>query len=451
MGCQPTRSPGDTEVGLPASRLLQSTYLGPFSWRWPEGVEHFERGWVALVEVNGSEVHIRHGVNRRDVFGGSRPHSVTWVENDPTVEGVGADDYDETRSLLSLIKVTKKHLKPGEPLPPGYAEFQTAIMAAAAQGPYSPRSMAVRIREDDIDRWSRHAILRAAAWGRLKLGGAKWERTSLPSPKSAGPAPASAPTLVSAEQQGAVVSALLAYAATKPQPPPGTAVKFTPVPEANEFLRTNPFAFLLAVIFDQGVPAERAWRAPYELRQRLGHLDPEKVAGDLPAVAGAIAAEPKLHRYIEKMPRWIVAAAGRVMTDWGGDAGQIWSGEPRADEVQQRFDAFTGIGQKKAAMAVEILERDMGVPIKAMERSDVAYDVHLRRVFLRARLADHDDRDHMIARARELHAKRPGELDYPTWLVGRGWCHPGVPECAPCPLTAVCAKDIERAAHVTSG
>jgi len=43
-------------------------------------------------------------------------------------------------------------------------------------------------------------------------------------------------------------------------------------------------------------------------------------------------------------------------------------------------DAFSGIGQKKAAMAVEILERDLGVTIRELKGSDIAYDVHVRRV-----------------------------------------------------------------------
>lgn len=435
----------------PDVRFLAVTTLGSFSWRWPEGVEHFDRGWAALVAVNGAEVHVRHGVNRREVFGGSRPHSVTWVENDPTVEGVGADDFEQSRALLSLIKVTKKHLRSDEPIPDAYARFPVVVMAEAASGPYSPRSLAVKIREDDIEGWAHHAVLRAAAWRRLRDVSTRRERASLPPPTASGPAPATATTGEATQQQAAVVRALLDYAATKPKPAPGVVVDFTPLPAANELFRDNPFAFLCAVIFDQGVPAERAWRAPYELLQRLGHLEPDKIAADLLTVATAIGTEPKIHRYVEKMPTWIAAAAGRVMTHYGGDAGRIWSDEPAADELQRRFDAFKGIGQKKAAMAVEILERDMGVPIKALERSDIAYDVHLRRVFLRTRLADRDDRDHMIARARELHPTRPGELDYPAWLVGRGWCHPGMPDCASCPLTAVCPKDIERAAHVTSG
>jgi hypothetical protein len=85
--------------------------LGPFSWRWPEGTECFDRGWAAVAVVDGQEVRARHGIGRRDTYGRSRVHSVTWVDGEPLVEGVGADDYDSSGCLLSLIKVTKHHLK----------------------------------------------------------------------------------------------------------------------------------------------------------------------------------------------------------------------------------------------------------------------------------------------------------------------------------------------------
>jgi hypothetical protein len=101
-------------------QLLSSTALGPFSWRWPAGVEHFTRGWAAIVTVNGQELRLRHGIGGRDVFGRHRVHSVTWLEGQPLVEGVEADDFEKSQSLLSLIKVTKRHLRPGDPVPPGY-------------------------------------------------------------------------------------------------------------------------------------------------------------------------------------------------------------------------------------------------------------------------------------------------------------------------------------------
>jgi hypothetical protein len=44
-----------------------------------------------------------------------------------------------------------------------------------------------------------------------------------------------------------------------------------------------------------------------------------------------------------------------------------------------RFEAFAGIGQKKAVMAVKILERDLRVHVGELDRTQVAYDVHLCR------------------------------------------------------------------------
>jgi uncharacterized HhH-GPD family protein len=322
-------------------------------------------------------------------------------------------------------------------------------MADEASGPYSPRSLAVKLRQEDVEGWTRHALLRAVAWGRLHSR--RPDRASLPPRTGPGPAPAAVQPEENGDLRAGVVSALLAYATRHQATPQTAAADFTADKDANKLLRTTPFAFLTAVLFDQGIPAERAWLAPYLLRQRLGHLDPERIARDADGVAAAIQSPPKLHRYIAKMPGWLVLAAQRVMTQYGGDAAAIWSDHPSADELQRRFDAFTWIGQKKAAMAVEILECDLRVPVANLERSDVAYDVHLRRVFLRTRLADRDDRDHMVTVARQLHPARPGALDLPAWLIGRGWCHPGIPDCASCPLTEVCPKDIERAAHVTSG
>src|SRR5262249_26300086 len=147
--------------------------------------------------------------------------------------------------------------------------------------------------------------------------------------------------------------------------------------KANAMLRSDPFAFLLGVLFDQNVPAERAWIAPFILKERLGYLDPQTIAHAEDAVRDAVQQMPKLHRYINKMPRWIVRAAQRVVDHYGNDASAIWSDNPSADVLQQRFDDFLGISQKKAAMAVEILERDLGVHVRNLERSDIAYDVHI--------------------------------------------------------------------------
>lgn len=95
-------------------------------------------------------------------------------------------------------------------------------------------------------------------------------------------------------------------------------------------------------------------------------------------------------------------------------------------------------------MAVEILERDLHVPLSALNGGDIAYDVHVRRVFLRTGLVDRDRMTDMIVAARALHPQRPGELDNPAWDIGSRWGHPRDPDCSTCPLTHACPRLIER-------
>lgn len=151
---------------------------------------------------------------------------------------------------------------------------------------------------------------------------------------------------------------------------------------------------------------------------------------------------------MNNVPGWLVETARKVLEEYGGRAASIWAGWPRASELTTRLRRFSGIGWKKAAMALEILARDLGVPIADLSGSDTAFDVDVRRVFLRTQLAEYDDLDHIADVARRLHPERPGELDYPAWLVGWQWCGAGVPDCGACVLRKVCPRDVGRAAAV---
>ena len=53
-------------------------------------------------------------------------------------------------------------------------------------------------------------------------------------------------------------------------------------------------------------------------------------------------------------------------------------------------------------MAVEILRRHFGVELTGAEAGRVAYDVHVRRVFLRAGLVERDTPADVAAAARAL-------------------------------------------------
>jgi uncharacterized HhH-GPD family protein len=242
--------------------------------------------------------------------------------------------------------------------------------------------------------------------------------------------------------------ALLAHGAALAAQLKNGEITFTSDPAANAFVRDDPFAFLLAVISDMGMRAERAWALPYLLRQRLGYLSPTKVAANSEAVRAAIQQEPKLHRFVNTVPAWLVKASQIIISRYGGDASALWSDIPTAVELRRRLEAFPGIGQKKAAMAAEILTRDLGKPLRDMSGGDVAYDVHLRRVFLRTGVAERDSLNHMVAAARALNPDRPGALDLPAWDIGRRWCRPVNPDCPACPLNRACPRLIDKGSSV---
>jgi uncharacterized HhH-GPD family protein len=217
---------------------------------------------------------------------------------------------------------------------------------------------------------------------------------------------------------------------------------------ANEFLVGNDWAFLCGVICDYQMPADRAWATPFNLAARLGGWSVELVAHSEDAVSEAFLGPPAIHRFPNQTAVFVVDGARRVLDHYGGDAGAVWRGTPTARDLQQRLQEFKGISQKKAAMAVEILYAQLGVEIAEMWGSDIAYDVHVRRVMLRAGLADRDTVTHMVERARELHPQRPGALDLPMWEIGRTWCHKSTPNCDECVISSVCPRLVSAAASV---
>jgi uncharacterized HhH-GPD family protein len=366
-------------------------------------------------------------------------HTVTWINAEVQVEGVEADDYPASQALVSrLRRPGRATARTWADVPVGYDGFEIVEHRREIDAPYSPNCLAVKIREDDLAAWALHGWLRSQL--PRKLSAATRSVPVMPGFPTLPPAPS--------PDAKAVGQALLAHAnALADQLKNGPAL-FTPDAAADALIREDPFAFLLAVISDMGIRAERAWALPYLLRTRLGYLSPGRLAANPDAVRAAVQLGPKLHRFVNIVPDWLVQAAHIVLDLYGGDAGRLWSDAPTAVELRRRLEAFPGIGQKKAAMAVEILARDLGKPLRELTGSDVAYDVHLRRVFLRTGLAERDEVGHMVAVARALYPDRPGALDLPAWDIGRRWCRPVGPDCRTCPLNTVCPRLVERGSRV---
>lgn len=215
---------------------------------------------------------------------------------------------------------------------------------------------------------------------------------------------------------------------------------FTDVPEADALVKLDPNAFLIGVLFTQGIPAERAWAAPWLLKSRLGHLDLGRLAGEPDEVREALQRPPMLHRFKETLPRWVSSAARRLLDEYGGDASRVWEPGSHVLAVSERLSAFDGIGRKKAAMAVEILLRHFRVPLEGAECGQVAYDTQVRRVFLRSGLVERDTPDEVARAAGLACSEAPGSLDLPAWLIGRETCRPRAPRCDECRLGADCPR-----------
>ncbi len=212
--------------------------------------------------------------------------------------------------------------------------------------------------------------------------------------------------------------------------------------ETENLIRGNPFAFLIAVAFDRGMPWQKAWRIPAEIDHE-GCLDPALLASmsetDLIGLLDRLTVRP---RYGAKQGAKTLSDAARLVCErFGGDAGAIWR-ESSPAEVEKTLQEIHGLGTGIASMTTRILRDDFDY-FRGQERQiDVKPDVHLVRVFRRIGLIDDDSANQAVRTARLLNPEFPGALDWPAWRIGQLWCHPTEPDCAQCPLTRDCAKRI---------
>lgn len=110
--------------------------------------------------------------------------------------------------------------------------------------------------------------------------------------------------------------------------------------------------------------------------------------------------------------------------------------------LYERLSEFKGIGPKKANMALRALALFFQVPIRNLDKIDIPVDVHVRRIFQRTGFSESDSLEDIVNAARRIHPDFPAELDLPSWLIGRRWCHAQNPDCNNCILVDICRKII---------
>ena len=214
--------------------------------------------------------------------------------------------------------------------------------------------------------------------------------------------------------------------------------------EEKNFLIENPNAFVIGLISDQSVKAELAWSLPYRLSLRLKTFDFKEILSNynVSDIENIIRTKPSLHRYPGRMAVYIYEAMKKIVEMYDSNAGNIWNNK-NAQEIVDSLEEFKGISHKKASLGTLILVRDLDINVLDKENIDIAYDVHIRRLFYRIGLVDIDTQEKILESARFINPSFPGRLTTAFWQIGRDICRPTNPECLKCPLYKECDKKLD--------
>jgi len=133
--------------------------------------------------------------------------------------------------------------------------------------------------------------------------------------------------------------------------------------EADALLSSEPLALLIGMVLDQQIPMERAFKAPYDLKERLGgSLDPEAIAAMAPdELAEIFGAKPALHRFPRSMAGRVQEVCAAVMDVYDGDTSAIWTTAADGKQLLSNVKALPGFGDQKARIFVALLGKQIGV------------------------------------------------------------------------------------------
>ena len=154
---------------------------------------------------------------------------------------------------------------------------------------------------------------------------------------------------------------------------PAPFLEWTDDPEANRLVTEDPLALLIGFCLDQQFPIEQAFLGPLRVRERLGTLDPERMAALDPEVfATAFRTPPAIHRFPRSMAERAQGICRIVAETYGGDASRPWREAGTAAELHRRLAALPGFGPLKARIVTGVLARHFRVRPPGWE--DVAPD-----------------------------------------------------------------------------
>lgn len=223
---------------------------------------------------------------------------------------------------------------------------------------------------------------------------------------------------------------------------PPEFIEFSKDRESDELtndLENYPHAYVIACVMDRQIKAEKAWGIPNQLKTRIGDFEFSTLKQlSQEDILLHFNQPTTLHRFNSEMAKHCYRAIQEIDNSYQSDASKIWADTPSSAELVFRFLQFSGVGQKIATMAANILAREFKIPLSDYYSIDVSVDSHVKRVFQRLKLVDSSDTAGIIFKARVISPEFPGLVDHPSFEIGRSWCHVRSPNCAQCYMTDIC-------------
>jgi uncharacterized HhH-GPD family protein len=134
---------------------------------------------------------------------------------------------------------------------------------------------------------------------------------------------------------------------------------FTDSDEANALLVEDPFALLVGFALDQQVTVQKAFEGPLVLRERLGTLEPARVA--TAQLEPIFRERPAIHRFPGSMAKRVRDLAAHVAERYGGDAARVWTDAESPEALKANLQALPGFGEMKVKALAAVLAKRFGV------------------------------------------------------------------------------------------
>lgn len=143
---------------------------------------------------------------------------------------------------------------------------------------------------------------------------------------------------------------------------------FTGNDDADALIAREPFALLVGFALDQQVSVQTAFSGPLKIKQRVGTLDPRKLAAMDPArLEAAFREKPAVHRFPGTMAQRVHDLAAYITSEYGGKAERIWTDARDARDLDARLRDLPGFGDMKVRSMLAVLAKRFGVQLPAMD------------------------------------------------------------------------------------